>query len=136
MAYDVNEIEINEELIASHKSRIPKEQNTPEMFSKIEAKMINSVQVMAVEPLTFQKAGKEAIPVCNASKPAPLDPYYTFFSLTAQCVKLNAKNFNRAISVYFNLEEEYNNVIKKTIPIHKWYNYISDQIETALKYTC
>ena len=33
------------------------------------------------------------------------DPYYTFFSLTAQCVKLNAKNFNRVISVYFNLEE-------------------------------
>jgi hypothetical protein len=36
--------------------------------------------------------------------------------------------------VYFNLEEEYNNVLKKTIPINKWYNYIRDQIDTALKY--
>jgi hypothetical protein len=49
-------------------------------------------------------------------------------------VKLNAKNFNRAISVYFNLEEEYKNVVKKMIPINKWYNYIGDQLETSLKY--
>ena len=66
--------------------------------------MINSVRVMTVEPvklLSFQKVHSETAKVANA--PAPLDPYYTFFSLTAQCVKLNSNNFNRAISVYFNL---------------------------------
>jgi hypothetical protein len=58
LAYDVNEIVINEELITSHKSRVPKEQNTPEMFSSIEAKMITSVQVTPIEPIkpiSFEK---------------------------------------------------------------------------------
>lgn len=32
-----------------------------------------------------------------------LDIYYAFFSLTAQCVKLNSSNFNKVISIYFNL---------------------------------
>lgn len=131
MAYDVNEIVINEELITSQKSRIPKEQNTPEMFSSIEAKMITSVQVMPVETVKqmgFQKSTLEGQKLINTAIPLQVDPYYTFFSLTAQCVKLNARNFNKAISVYFNLEEEYNNVIRKTIPINKWYNYINDQI--------
>ncbi len=57
-----------------------------------------------------------------------LDIYYAFFSLTAQCVKLNSKNFNKVISIYFNLEQQYKNVVNKTIPINKWYNYIQDQI--------
>jgi hypothetical protein len=74
------------------------------------------------------------VPTAVTQNNPPVDIYYAFFSLTAQCVKLNSKNFNRAISVYFNLEEEYNNVLKKTIPINKWYNYIRDQIDTALKY--
>lgn len=64
-----------------------------------------------------------------------LDIYYAFFSLTAQCVKLNSKNFNKVISIYFNLEQQYKNVVNKTIPINKWYNYIKDQIEMGLKYS-
>lgn len=54
----MNEIVINEELITSHKSKVPKEQNTPEMFSSIEAKMITSVQLTPIEPtkpISFQK---------------------------------------------------------------------------------
>ena len=64
-----------------------------------------------------------------------VDIYYAFFSLTAQCVKLNSKNFNKVISIYFNLEQQYKNVVNKTIPINKWYNYIKDQIEMGLKYS-
>jgi hypothetical protein len=76
------------------------------MFGKIEAKMITSVQVMPIEqvkPTIFQKPTTATQKVSTSLNPAPLDPYYAFFSLTAQCVKLNSKNFNRAISVYFNL---------------------------------
>jgi len=111
---------------------MPFDQNTPEMFKNIEAKMITSIQLIPNAPASMQSTtvGQKSLSIISP----PTDIYYAFFSLTAQCAKLNAKNFNRAISVYFNLEEEYNNVIKKTIPINKWYNYINDQLETALKY--
>ena len=57
------------------------------MNNNFNANMIKSVQV--VEP--------------SPSSNTPVDIYYAFFSLTAQCVKLNSRNFNKIIQIYFNL---------------------------------